>query len=780
MRKSLVRRLTGFGVVAVAASIIAASMPAALAGSAPRAASGHARQARGCHLANGIRHVISITFDNVHLFRDNPNVPSDLEQMPHLYHFLTHYGTLMSNMHTPLIAHTAEDSLAIYSGLYGDRHGQPISNSYRTYRPDGTTESDVSFTYWTSPVISNGQPSSTDDSPSMVYSPTVPAGNTPPDQTTPEPWVAFTKAGCTVGDFSTANMVLENTADIQTVFGTTPPLDGYANSTSAFIGEAIHCGIGDTTCEHAEGAVDDPPPVTNDPGNADYRALFGHRYIQPYLVAHAHAPAPYQVADAQGNLVDLDGNEIADYRGNVGFPGFNPTATQSLAMLASMQEAGIPVTYGYISDLHARKDWSHDCTTADATGFDYALGPGDSCYVDNMRHYDEAFARFFDRLRKDGITPRNTLFIIGAEENDHLAGANVGRAIEPTPAGCDGVTTVCNYGHDEIGEVQANLPALLQKETGDTTAFDIEPQAAAIYVHGSGPVSPPADDPAVRRLERDTAAITGYDPYEGRTQRIVNYMAGATEQRILHLETADPQRTPTFTVFPKPDYYFDASHPDCSASDSPATDCVGIYPRYAWNHGYYSPDIDITWTGFVGPRVRRLGIDGPLPADSPAVRDPSGGGSVPAYSTRGTWADETDIRPTLLYLTGLRDDYVMDGRVITQILEGNGRLKQSESLGACYKQLNASVGTFGSDTLQASTAALSSGSPGNDERYATIEARLRSLADRRDRLATDIKETLDRLEFGGARPDHRTMRAELASCETLLKDAHDLAVSTQG
>ena len=39
----------------------------------------------------------------------------------------------------------------------------------------------------------------------------------------------------------------------------------------------------------------------------------------------------------------------------------------------------------------------------------------------------------------------------------------------------------------------------------------------------------------------------------------MNYQAGATEQRILHLETADPQRTPTYTLFPKPDYFFDAA-----------------------------------------------------------------------------------------------------------------------------------------------------------------------------------------------------------------------------
>jgi len=37
-----------------------------------------------CSLSGGIQHVIYLQFDNVHLTRDNPNVYSDLEQMPHL------------------------------------------------------------------------------------------------------------------------------------------------------------------------------------------------------------------------------------------------------------------------------------------------------------------------------------------------------------------------------------------------------------------------------------------------------------------------------------------------------------------------------------------------------------------------------------------------------------------------------------------------------------------------------------------------------------------------
>ena len=40
-----------------------------------------------CHLGNGVRHVVTLVFDNVHYFRDNPNIPSDLEQIPNLLNF---------------------------------------------------------------------------------------------------------------------------------------------------------------------------------------------------------------------------------------------------------------------------------------------------------------------------------------------------------------------------------------------------------------------------------------------------------------------------------------------------------------------------------------------------------------------------------------------------------------------------------------------------------------------------------------------------------------------
>ena len=104
--------------------------------------------------------MVRIGFDNVHYFRDNPNVPSDLELMPALLNFFNSNGTMLTNSHTPLIAHTADDLLTTATGLYGDRHGAPIANSYRSYNTDGTTDLTSVFAYWNDPIpdINNPNP----------------------------------------------------------------------------------------------------------------------------------------------------------------------------------------------------------------------------------------------------------------------------------------------------------------------------------------------------------------------------------------------------------------------------------------------------------------------------------------------------------------------------------------------------------------------------------------------------------------------------------------------
>jgi hypothetical protein len=774
-------------VLAVAAAVAAV---AATSGSASALQTNVATTTTSCQLGNGVQHVINIVFDNVHFSRDNPNVPSDLEQMPHLLNFLTSNGTVFSNSHTPLIAHTADDSLSIYTGLYGDRHGQPVTNSYKTYNPDGTTDPAASFAYWTAPVDdTKASPTAGHDTtPSMVYSDTVPASGAP-NRVTPAPWVPFTRAGCTVGDFSTANMVLENAGiDLPTVFGPSSPEvaqaaadpDSFKDPEVAdYIGEAIHCAQGDTICANAQAvkfgqstpsptAVDDLLP-TEPRGYSGFQALFGAKYIAPQLGAGTPnlTHNGFAVTNAAGNLVDLDGNQINGAfifnPVHPGFPGFNPTATQTLAYLADMQEAGIPVTYGYISDLHERKaDTRTGCTTATtSTAAGKPLGPGDSCYVRNAQHYDHAFDVFFQRLAADGITPANTEFVISAEENDQFAGANAGRATAPTPANCDGVTVACNYAAGQIGELQANIKGLLSTTASSGTVFDVEPQGASIYVHGQ----PAANDPTVRQLERDTAAMTGNDPYSGvNPETIVNYQAGALEQRVLHMQTADPLRTPTYSIFPKGDYFFSTSGANVSINDG-----------FAYDHGYYSPNIDVTWAGMAGPGLAVRGIDGPQPADGNQPHDPNGLNTVPQASAQGTWVEETDLRPTLLHLVGLSDDYQSDGHVIAQALSSPpSSLGAVAELAAGYDQINSSVGQFATDTLIAESKALASGSKTDDTAYSAEQIALQELADDRDAAAAKIKDTLAKAAAGQT-PSHGEVVSGLAHVKELLNRAHTLA-----
>ena len=114
----------------------------------------HATTDSTCHLGNGVKHVVQLTFDNVHFFRDNPNVPSDLEMMPNLLNFFESNGTF-SRTTTRRSSRTRPiDILTTLTGLYGDRQGMPgINNAYQTFNPDGTTDPAGSFAYWTDPIF---------------------------------------------------------------------------------------------------------------------------------------------------------------------------------------------------------------------------------------------------------------------------------------------------------------------------------------------------------------------------------------------------------------------------------------------------------------------------------------------------------------------------------------------------------------------------------------------------------------------------------------------------
>ncbi len=87
-----------------------------------------------------------------------------------------------------------------------------------------------------------------------------------------------------------------------------------------------------------------------------------------------------------------------------------------------MHEAGVPVVYFYIEDAHD----NHFYPGAPANP-DGAFGPGEAGYVYQLKAYDAAFSKFFARLTADGITADNTLFVITADENDHLTPTSLRR-----------------------------------------------------------------------------------------------------------------------------------------------------------------------------------------------------------------------------------------------------------------------------------------------------------------------------------------------------------------
>jgi len=132
--------------------------------------------------------------------------------------------------------------------------------------------------------------------------------------------------------------VLERTPfDVVKVFGSGSPqaLESNAHQTADFVGEAIHCAVGSPLCTPANGAVADLLP--SEPGGyAGFEALIGAKYITQAFGAP---------------LADLDGTVIADPVSHlVGFPGFSPTATQTLGAVATMLEHNVPVVFAYISD----------------------------------------------------------------------------------------------------------------------------------------------------------------------------------------------------------------------------------------------------------------------------------------------------------------------------------------------------------------------------------------------------------------------------------------------
>src|SRR3954454_3296539 len=568
-RRGRLATLAALVVTVVTAAAFTSAAQGVHAAKGPKSGPG----AAACQLGDKgkVQHVIYLQFDNVHFLRDNPNVPSDVEQMPHLYDFLKDNGTFDTNDHTVLISHTGGGILSSLTGLYPDRHGQAVSNSYGYFRPDGSVGFSSTFKYWTDNT-DGGNPANTPPTPSadpnynMVNNDSPALGGTGAVRNAPAPWVPYAKAGCDVGNVGVANTVLENnnsiifktgsssvfatdpTGDMTKVFGEGTPewnegkdsqlaasgTAARAKAQTDFVGIAIHCAAGGGICN--SNAANARPDMLPDEagGYTGYKALFGAKYVDPAIAGSTC-------------VNDTSGAPVTDPFGQCGFPGFDGMyAKNTLGYVAKMQEAGVPVTFAYISDAHDFHGVSGNTHVA--------YGPGEAGYVQQLKDYDTAFGNFFTRMKNDGITKKNTLFVFTVEEGDHFAGT-------APDAPCDGVTTPCTYANGHVTEVNGDLKKMVatynaSHGTTATTDFSVHSDMAPnVYINGN----PARDSAKARNLEQAMSDMQVTNPLSGKMEHVFAAMADPVEEKLLHMVTADPARTPTITPFAEGDYFLNAS-----------------------------------------------------------------------------------------------------------------------------------------------------------------------------------------------------------------------------
>ena len=446
-----------------------------------------------------------------------------------------------------------------------------------------------------------------------------------------------------------------------------------------------------------------------------------------------------------------------------------------------MQEAGVPVTYGYISDIHERKDWSTNCTTATATGVGNALGPGDACYVDERpalrpgvqevprparqgRHHAEEHAVRHRRRGERPLRRRERRAAPTTRTTRRTATASPSRAAtrpvrsarsRPACRGCcrrSGATPRRSSWSRRAPTIYVtNRPARRCHHPRTTRRC------------GSSSATPPRS--------------TANNPHSGvQGEKIVNYQAGATEQRILHLHDGGPAAEPDVHALPEAGLLprpvrhqlRDVDEPGGGLREGDAR--LRLEPRLL-QPGHRHHVVVVRGPRRQAARRRRPEAGGQPAGEGPERRRPR------AAVQQARHLGGRDRRPADDAPPDGARGRLRDGRPGHHAdPRGAGDLRRiAATWAAATSSSTPASGEFGTDTLLASTRALASGSAGDDSVYARTDAALSALGNARDALAQKIKVDLDRAEFRGARLGRRTIGAELVACNVLLNTAASLA-----
>jgi hypothetical protein len=142
------------------------------------------------------------------------------------------------------------------------------------------------------------------------------------------------------------------------------------------------------------------------------------------------------------------------------------------------------------------------------------------------------------------------------------------------------------------------------------------------------------------------------------------------------------------------------------------------------------------------------------------------------------WSDHTDIRPTMLLLTGLTDDYQHEGRALVETLDSaslpnavGGSGQAFTDVARALKQIDAPVGPLGLASLKISTRALA----GDDETYSALESKLTDFTTTRDSLVGQMLNLLEGAEFGGTFISSAAAHSLVQQANSLLGSVTELA-----
>jgi len=818
------RRLVTLGAAAaLAGSTILAAAPGATALAAPP-------NPAGCRLGpNGaVQHVIYVQFDNTHFLRDRAGVPSDLEQMPHLLDFMKNNGTLLTNDHTILISHTAGGILSSLTGVYPDRHGQTVSNSYVRTSNTGGFSFPSSFGYWTDPVAAGGTP-------------TVPNMVTPSGANVPAPWVPFTRAGCDWGGVATANTVLENNNAVFVTGGPTPlRTAAAAGDTTLFVGSTGGFSVGQTitighdpgsetaTVASIVGSATSPGPrltlmaplttshpvgttvygtVTTNP-NGDITKVFGAGSPQ-WNEARFSQTSPSGTADRT--------------RAQTDFVGFSIHCAQSSPTCASGENDVLPdeqPAYTGFKALHGAQQIDPLLTGQPAstavTGLDNKpiLDPFDQPGFPGFDGMSAAASLAYAAEMQESGVPITFAYVSDAHDNhgkagnDHQAygpgskgyvdqlkayddafavffgrlatdGINKSNTLfvftvdegdhfvgsEPANPGCDGVTTPCDWDTPQNGHPRVGE---INANIASLVASEFPSLAAKFQGAGPNAFTVHGDDAPTFYLAKKGSGGGQLAQTDRDNREFERTIAGLTAVNPYTGATDHVMVAMADQAEMKLLHMYTTGDPNRNASFAFFGDPNYFQTDFPTNTCFTCINPAFAWNhGDIQPEIATtwLGFVGP---------------GVQVNGVDGqTWTDHTDVRPTILSALGLKDSYQDDGRVILEVLNGNavapglnlhrgGLMK----LGAAYKQLDAPFGTFGMDSLAYATPRIVSGSSSDDSGYTALEVRLADWGARRADIAGRINNLLDGLAFGGASTDQRTIDGLTAEAKALNAEVH--------